>query len=151
MNTPDRSAQLLALAAAAKAKKRAKSPAIVAGGLGVNARAGSGEFVSSRIYRGDGVLAATEHLGVFRRKAETLPTSSVKALVLRIQTAINGIDMAKGKDKEQAEQDAAALEALVRRQSILQGVLIRRKQLTHADSGDFSKFLEQAKPARKSF
>ena len=88
---------------------------------------------------------------MFRRKAEALPVSSLKALILRIQTAINGIDLSKGMDQEQTEQNTAALEALVRRQSILQGVLIRRKQLTHADSGDFSKFLEQAKPARKSF
>ena len=88
---------------------------------------------------------------MFRKKAWALPTSSIKALILRIQAAINGIDLSKGMDKEQAEQNTLAMEALVRRQSILQGVLVARKQLTHQDSGDFSKFLEQAKPARKSF
>ena len=150
MSEPGRDATLLGLAAAARAKKP-KRPALVAGGLGVNARAGSGEFISPRIYRGDGALAATEHLGVFRKKAWALPTSSIKALILRIQAAINGIDLSKGMDKEQAEQNTLAMEALVRRQSILQGVLVARKQLTHQDSGDFSKFLEQAKPARKSF
>lgn len=123
---------------------------IVVGGFSAVARAGSGFTVSKgpvsgKTFKKDGYKFLHEDLDVFRAKANRFTNQAIKGLIFRIQQAINQFDFAKPVSDADREDNEAALAALLRRQSILTGILTDRGHHTVNDSADLSKWLEGAR------
>ena len=130
-----------------------KRPAIVAGGLSEVGRTGSGRTIldgktSSKTFRHEGRQIIEEPLERWRANASRLGIAQLKSLIMRIQVAINAFDFSKQVSDADRLDNEAALEALVRRQAILQHILIARGYHKQSDSGDFNKWLDGAKPKR---